>query len=110
MVDFEGGGACWDILTCLLPIWNTEVGNAPSNSALASTTNTDNPTLGWGYLFVPYCTGDVHLGAGEAAGVNFNGRVNSQAALDYLNTVMPEPEATLTTGCSAGPRRCCCRR
>ena len=78
------------------------MGGPPSASGLVDNANPENPVRDWGYLFVPYCTGDVHLGAREAAGVNFNGRANAQAALDWLYERMPEPEATLTTGCSAG--------
>ena len=102
VIDFEGGGGCWDVLTCLLPTWSTTVGGAPSANGLVDNSNEENPVRDWGYLFVPYCTGDVHLGAREAAGVNFNGRANAQAALDWLYGRMPEPEVTLTTGCSAG--------
>ena len=102
VVDFEGGGGCWDAVTCLLPTWSTTVGGPPSASGLVDNANPENPVRDWGYLFVPYCTGDVHLGAREAAGVNSNGRANAQAALDWLYERMPEPEATLTTGCSAG--------
>ena len=102
VIDFEGGGGCWDALTCLLPVWQTTVGGAPAASGLLDNNNEENPVRDWGYLFVPYCTGDVHLGARQAAGVNFNGRANAQAALDWLFERMPEPEATLTTGCSAG--------
>ena len=92
------------MLTCLLPTWSTTVGGPPSANGLVDNSNEENPVRDWGYLFVPYCTGDVHLGAREAAGVNFNGRANAQAALDWLFEAMPEPEATLTTGCSAAAR------
>jgi hypothetical protein len=103
VVDFEGGGGCWDVLTCALPTWSTTVGNSPpSANGLVSTTNANNPVRDWNYLFIPYCTGDVHLGAREAAGVNFNGRANAQAALDYAYERVPSPGTVLTTGCSAG--------
>lgn len=102
VIDFEGGGGCWDVLTCLLPTWSTTVGNNPPSATGLLADNAENPTRGWSYLFVPYCTGDVHLGAREAAGVNFNGRANARAALEHAYAAVPDPEAVLTTGCSAG--------
>ena len=91
------------MLWCLSLRWSTTArSNPPSNAGLVDGTNPENPTAGWAYLYVPYCTGDVHLGAREAAGVNFNGRANAQAALDYVYEAVPDPEVTLTTGCSAG--------
>ena len=102
VIDFEGGGGCWDLITCLLPTWATSVGGAPSSNGLVDDENPENPTRDWAYLYVPYCTGDVHLGARTAAGVDFFGRINARSALEYLFERMPEVEATLTTGCSAG--------
>lgn len=49
------------------------MGNAPSANGLVDNGNPLNPVRDWAYLFIPYCTGDVHLGQRNAAGVNFNG-------------------------------------
>ena len=53
---------------------------------------------------MPYCTGDVHVGAGELPvwNVAFNGRANAAAALEYAYERVAEPETVLVTGCSAG--------
>ena len=43
VVDFEGGGGCWDAVTCLLPTWSTTVGGPPSASGLVDNANPENP-------------------------------------------------------------------
>jgi hypothetical protein len=43
VIDFQGGGACWDALTCALPIWLPSAGGPPGSSGLASVTNEANP-------------------------------------------------------------------
>ena len=86
VVDFQGGGGCWDAVTCALPTWADTVGGPPSTTAGLAASRPDNPADGWSYLYVPYCTGDVHIGNGTlpAWGIRFNGRANTQAALDYV--------------------------
>eukprot|EP01048_Picozoa_sp_COSAG05_P022880 COSAG05_NODE_4739_length_1389_cov_2.479070_2_plen_142_part_00 len=55
-------------------------------------------------LFIPYCTGDVHIGNGEieSLGLRFNGANNTRAALEWVYEQVPAPESVLTVGCSAG--------
>lgn len=74
MVFFEGGGECWDATTC----W----GASPAASNLAGydaqtfeldsetklpildRTYPGNPFSAMSFVFVPYCTGDLHAGNG----------------------------------------------
>ena len=51
-----------------------------------------------------YCTGDVHIGAGELPvwNVDFNGRANAAAALECAYEWVAELETVLVTGCCAG--------
>ena len=102
VIDFQGGGACWDALTCALPIWLPTAGGPPSATGLASISNEENPVRDYNYLYIPYCTGDVHVGNHVAAGVRFNGANNTRAALDWVFSRVPEPASVLTVGCSAG--------
>ena len=55
--------------------------------------NARNPVKDWNFVYVPYCTGDVHLGTkdnGMVEGVDgaqhFVGRLNMKA---FLNRIVP---------------------
>lgn len=71
LVVFMGGGACWDFTTCYLlnaastgPIQKAQFdASAASISAgVLDRGDTKNPFRDWSYLFIPYCTGDLHGG------------------------------------------------
>jgi len=123
VIDFQGGGACWDALTCSVAgaIFYEE---APTPEAIEAYWNSDqrsgiyaleddrNPVKGWTFVHIPYCTGDIHWGdavhtyTNEVSGYEFDihhrGFVNSQAVLDWVYARYPDPEKILVTGCSAG--------
>ncbi len=78
LIYLEGGGACWSEQTCytLMTATNFATGYGPQNFAadIADVTEiaapggffdrtaADNPFKDWSYVYVPYCTGDVHAG------------------------------------------------
>lgn len=131
---FEGGGACWDYGGCtgqagLLGAANPNglvddymagiaqeyvspvVNGADPGLPLRSRTNL--PTAGWDVVFMPYCTGDVHVGnsvvvyddptgANPPAVWHHNGYANTVAALDYVADVFPDIGKLLVSGFSAG--------
>ena len=107
----EGGGACWSAETCgaggpYFP--NIEIGAAPSGrSGVFDQTNPENPVADYSMVYVPYCTGDVHLGNSTteyAPGltVEHNGFVNASAGLDHLVATYPDVEQLVVIGASAG--------
>ncbi|MEJ7727751.1 MAG: pectin acetylesterase-family hydrolase [Polyangiaceae bacterium] len=118
VIDFIGGGACWNELTCSVAdaIFQPDVEQvreAVATNALDGIydkTNTQNPFKDWFHVVVPYCTGDVHWGDavrtyGEGEGavtINHKGAVNSRAVLDWVYDNFSAPEHVLVTGCSAG--------
>jgi len=63
---YQGGGACWDAFTCLVPTCadTATEGDNPStrSSGFADLTNEDNPFKDWHIVFVSYCTCDVQFG------------------------------------------------
>lgn len=65
-----------------------------------------NPFYGWTHVFVPYCTGDLHVGRAtvDYGGfkVHHQGARNAQAALEYVFRNHANPERVFVTGCSAG--------
>lgn len=135
VISYEGGGACWDYPSCsgqtgilgaanpngipvdyitqtkakfVSPIIN---GADPGIPLFRSKTNL--VTNGWDMVYMPYCTGDVHVGnrvatyndpTGQNPPLTFrhNGYNNSVAALNFLHTRFPSIGKLLVTGFSAG--------
>ena len=131
---FEGGGACWDYDTCsgragvlgaanpngiaddymqqftakyVSPIVNGADPGLPLRSRI------DLPTKGWNIVYMPYCTGDVHIGNrvttyADPTGQNppltwsHNGYNNTLAAVAWARTQFPATQKLLVTGYSAG--------
>lgn len=110
VVDFMGGGACWNDLTCGAGS-NTYVPNlssvqAPGPVGIYDKGNGANPVKDWSHVFVPYCTADVHLGNNvvkyKNGTVAHKGAVNTQAVLGDIFKKYPDLDQILVTGCSAG--------
>ena len=122
MVYFQGGGACWDATTCNVrgkyPYFKPAVGerDQPYRSGLLDRANAENPVRGFTKVYVPYCTGDVHLGARTVAfdipatptdsarqfQIHHNGAANVTAVFEWLYAHVPSPRTILVTGESAG--------
>lgn len=134
VINYEGGGACWDYESCsgalgllgaanpngladnyinetkakfVSPVMN---GNDPG---LPFRSRTNIVTNGWDAVYMPYCTGDVHVGNevqvySDPTGVNppitfyHYGYANSTAALDFLNQRFGAMNRVMVTGFSAG--------
>lgn len=131
---FEGGGACWDYDTCsgragvlgaanpngipddymqqftakyVSPIVNGADPGLPGRS------RTDLPTKDWNIVYMPYCTGDVHIGnnvvtytdpTGQEPPLTWHhaGYNNTIAAANYTRAHFPSVQKMLVTGFSAG--------
>jgi hypothetical protein len=117
LIEFQGGGACWNGLTCgVMSTFNDSVApdvtahNPVVPTGIHDFDNPDNPFADYDVVFVPYCTGDVHMGnsvvtyevGAETYEIHFNGNTNASAALDWTYTNFSDPEAVFITGCSAG--------
>lgn len=119
VVDFRGGGACWNTLTCGVgdSIFESQANPEPWMSdeskaaGIYDHTRAENPFKDWHHVYVSYCTGDVHWGNSKqtyGAGtplestIEHRGAVNAQAALDWVYTNVPSPDRVFVTGCSAG--------
>ena len=131
---YEGGGACWDYESCsgALGLLGAANMNGLADSYITETKakfvapimNGNDPGLpgrskenlitnGWDAVYIPYCTGDVHVGNNvvtynDPTGVNpplnfyHYGYNNSVATLDYLAGRFPLIDKMLLTGFSAG--------
>lgn len=84
LIYFAGGGACWDAATCVgsaltpLPTYfpsfsetedQLEAASADDDGSGAGGILTrmrpDNPYASFGKVYIPYCTGDVHVGSSD---------------------------------------------
>lgn len=124
LVYFEAGGACWDYPSCsgaegirgaahpdgipddLIDLWAL-------GSPLMRRSRAENPAATWNMVFVPYCTGDVHIGSRDVvyedpAGVepplewHHRGYDNVQAVIGWMEEQFPYVDRLLVSGCSAG--------
>lgn len=124
VVFFEGGGACWDAFTCANPIDSNRPPTAPQFykpaispgddprilNGLFDLANSRNPVKDWSLVYIPYCTGDVHLGSqdttytttsGEFA-IHHRGFDNFLVVLQWIQAHFTTPNKVLVAGSSAG--------
>lgn len=119
VLDFMGGGACWNAETCkegsiyfrkkipdIIGSW------LPESDGIYDRTNPNNPFRNDTHVMIPYCTGDVHWGSadvtyekanGEKTKISHRGATNAKAAIDHtLANLATGPSRIFVTGCSAG--------
>ncbi|MEZ5994762.1 MAG: pectin acetylesterase-family hydrolase [Hyphomonadaceae bacterium] len=126
VIFFDGGGACWDDVTCAVPrlasdardddgFYKAELiptDNPNRFSGIFDLDNPRNPVRGWSIVYVPYCTGDVHTGANTAHYINpdtgapytieHHGADNFRVILSWMRENLPQPTRLLVAGSSAG--------
>lgn len=111
LVYYQGGGACWDQLTCGVPTCDAAVDPTGSdnpnsrNSGFGDLSNPANPFRDWNILFIPYCSCDIHFG--DAAQdyplhVEHRGYQNARVAEKWARENFPSPTEVFVTGSSAG--------
>lgn len=97
LVYFNGGGACWSDKTCTSslglgarPTYNPslETDNSPSSAGgILDESRQENPFRDWNMVFIPYCTGDIHVGSkdhiyNDADGV-VTGQINAPVMIQH---------------------------
>jgi hypothetical protein len=116
VVYFQGGGACWNDFTCSNPdiYFDNSVDDSDNpgqaEAGIFDLDNPDNPFKDWFFVFIPYCTADVHWGdntqtytiGGEDTTLYHKGLVNVSAVLDWAEDNFAQPEKIFVSGCSAG--------
>jgi Pectinacetylesterase len=106
----EGGGACFDAETCASQrdLYKTTIEHGPAEQGgMFHLDDERNPFVDYSFVYVPYCTGDVHIGdatAEYAPGltVQHKGYVNGTTALDHLVATFPDATEVIVIGESAG--------
>ncbi len=123
-INFHGGGFCYDSFTCIFPDETfvseiditTEWLNAVTNGDYsylggAFLNDVSNPFNGWSHVFIPYCTGDIHIGAKdhdyatildlEPKIIRHRGAVNFQMVLKWMKDYIDPPDNIFIIGLSA---------
>jgi hypothetical protein len=67
LIWFEGGGACFNDLSCIqnpesFPATDTYLNSILAHYWIMNRTSDNSPFKDWNLVFIPYCTGDVHSG------------------------------------------------
>ncbi len=122
LVYMEGGGACWNATTCFVLKAAAHIDVPYTDAQFASDVDTLNasgmfsrsdaasPFAGASFIYVPYCTGDVHAGTavrtydvgGQSKTVHHTGGLNAQLIVDTVHAALPNVTRIWLTGSSAG--------
>jgi len=123
LIYFNGGGACWFGKQCDLkskpnthfPFAEMEQNDPRSMDGIFALGNDENPFADYDMVFLPYCTGDVHVGGGKmdytytsSDGKSVTvptyhvGYKNSTMVLNWVYDNIRSPEQILVAGSSAG--------
>ena len=112
MIFLEGGGACFNALTCgANPSSAKGGGSGPTGGTGGILNRGDmaNPVHDWNFVDLPYCSGDVFAGnnpSGMVPGVTgtqqFVGYLNVAEFLKRIVPTFPDVTQVLLTGVSAG--------
>jgi len=109
----DGGGACWDAAICAFTDeetydWNVGPEDGPAvEGGIFDLSDLANPFAEYSFVYVPYCTGDVHLGDrtreySPELTVEHRGFVNGTTALAHLVEKYPHADQVVVIGESAG--------
>lgn len=117
VIYLMGGGACWDAATCYLvkSAWNVELGytvgtftaDAFRSIPLFDRQLATNPFREASFVYVPYCTGDLHVGTTEQRYLTTQttkhfGAKNLDAFLARLGSTFASSKRIFVIGTSAG--------
>lgn len=120
LIFMQGGGACWDVNTCfvLKSAANLESGYTQThfdnasikNASLFDRDSADNPFKDASYVYIPYCTGDLHNGdrvkrymaVGQTRDIHHRGAHNVHTFLKRLAPTFEGQRNVFLTGASAG--------
>ena len=113
MIFMQGGGACFNSQSCLGTAKKDTIKrtgwSGPGDDGLMDRANAQNPVKDWNFVFIPYCTGDVHAGFNEASkadGAGKNNRrvgyANVRLAMKRLIGPLTDLDRVLLAGTGAG--------
>ncbi len=106
LLYLQGGGACWDYVTCYVLGTATTRANSAITAGSLDIDDPASPFRDWDIVYVPYCDGSVFIGdaivdySGERT--FHHGLRNLSVAVDALVREFPHPSRILVAGSSAG--------
>ena len=113
----DGGGVCTDTTTCAFTglsaggeanyDWSIYGEDPARDGGIFDLARGDNPFADYSFIYVPSCTGDVHLGDATREyspelTVEHKGFVNGTAALNYIGEHYPDATEVVVVGKSTG--------
>jgi hypothetical protein len=122
LMYYQGGGACWEQVTCGVPVCDSTVVVDPNSTGtdnpnawsdgFADLANPANPFKDWNIVMVSYCSCDVHFGdtaqdydnddPDNPRHIEHRGFQNAKAAEKWAREHFVNPEVVFVTGSSAG--------
>lgn len=116
LVFMQGGGACWNQDRCFVSMSSVHLADtvdeavvlseAGNLSGLFDHDNAANPFKDYAYVYMPYCTGDLHIGTAtktyEGGTIHHYGARNVSEYLARLVPTFPAIERVVVSGISAG--------
>ena len=110
LIHFAGGGMAWDARSAAKPITITDTNGfyfpaiweiiRATIGGVFDANNPKNPFATWSEVYIPYCTGDFHIGNatityplenGKSLTIHHNGRQNVTEALDWVYSTFKNP-------------------
>jgi len=113
LIYYQGGGACWDYITCSIPMCYTNVNPAgddnpnKQHSGFSDLSDPRNPFRDWNVVVVSYCSCDIHFGDADqdyvgGLHVEHRGYQNARVVEKWAREHFVNPERIFVTGSSAG--------
>ena len=106
LLYMQGGGACWDFLTCYVLGTATTGANGAVESGALDLSDPDSPFKDWNIVYLPYCDGSVFTGDATVLYGDrrtfHHGLRNLTVGVDALKSAFPNPARIVVAGSSAG--------
>lgn len=115
VIYFQTGGACWDAESCgpNSSLYDRSVEPTELNmyGGIFDFSNPENPVTNYDFVFIPYCTGDLHTGNAEVTytanhgrqfTIQHRGAINVRAVLDWVYAQYPTLDRVVIIGTSGG--------
>jgi hypothetical protein len=119
LVYMNGGGACWDYTTCFVaqtaaqgPFGAAQWAQYDNSlgGSIFDRTDAENPFKDYSFVFVPYCTGDLHGGdqmvtysdSSHSEDYYHTGHTNILEDMKRVGPTFPAPDKLVISGASAG--------
>jgi hypothetical protein len=109
LIYLEGGGACFNDISCLQnreswPPTDASITESMARNWILTRSSANSPFKDWNLVYIPYCSGDVHTGSALVGymGQPQVGFVNYKLDLAEIIARFPNMDRVVLAGVSAG--------